>query len=205
MATSLVFRLWGSLFRALLWLTCRVEVSTFPVVDDKPVVMVANHRSFLDGFLSIALLAGWRYPARCMVRDRYFKRPILGRVLTALGCIPVGGGSDALSQASDALQAGIPLAIMAEGRIVPPEQRQPDGIGRIHRGFVKIARDSDATIVPLGVTGTDVVWPRDEWPKLPWRGRPTVRVEIGEPIDIEEMTDREALDETRVRMAALIS
>ena len=206
MPTPWIFRFWGALFCGLLRLACRLEVDEFPEVGDKPVIMVANHRSFLDGFVSICLLSRWRYPARCMVRSRYFERPIFGRVLRVLGCIPVGGeGNHPLDEALSTLQSGVPIAIMPEGRIVAPAQRKADGIGRMHRGFVKIARDADATIVPLGVNGTDAVWPRDKWPRLPIGGRPVVRVQIGEPIKIDEQSDDEVFAKTRVRMAALIS
>ena len=54
-----------------------------------------------------------------------------------------------MTEGVEILKAGWPIAVMVEGRIVPPDQRAADGMGEFREGFVTIARKADAAIVPI--------------------------------------------------------
>lgn len=166
--------------------------------------MVANHRSLADIFVSIETLDHFGLPARCLVRAKYFEIPIVGRWLESLGCIPAGDGRrQSIELALATLKSGRPVAIMIEGGIVPPERRGPDGLGEFRPGFIEIARESGAVVMPITLVGTENVWAsRGRLPRLPWKGRPRILVQVSETIDIDEMTDDEVLARTRTAIAS---
>lgn len=170
-----------------------------------PMVMVANHRSLFDVFVAIEALDRYGAPARCLVRRRYMDQPGVGHALRAFDCIPAGDGSgESIGEAVETLEAGRSVAVMAEGRIPRPEQRQADGLGELRPGFVAIARKVDAPIQPIGITGTDRVWPRDGFPRLrPWR-RQRVVVRLGPLIEIGDASDDEVIARTRAAIAELL-
>jgi putative phosphoserine phosphatase/1-acylglycerol-3-phosphate O-acyltransferase len=98
-----------------------------------------------------------------------------------------GTGSDEpLRAAADALAAGEMVAIMPQGTI--PRGKaffQPKLRGRW--GAARLAAMTGAAIVPIGLWGTEHVWPRSS--RLPhvWNlaDPPTVRVRVGTPFHVE--------------------
>ncbi len=181
------------------------EPAEMPDVD-RPMVLVANHRSLFDVFVAVEALDRYGHPARCLVRRRYMDQPGVGHALRAVDCIPAGDGSgESIAEAVETLEAGRSVAVMAEGRIPRPEQRQADGMGELRPGFVAIARKVDVPILPIGITGSDVVWPRGGLPRFrPWR-RPTVDVRLGPPIEIGDASDEEVVAATRAAITSLLT
>lgn len=174
--------------------------------DDMPVVMVANHRSLFDVFVAVEALDRYGEPARCLVRKRYMDQAGVGHALRAVDCIPAGDGSgESIAEAVETLEAGRSVAVMAEGRINKPDQRQADGMGEFRPGFVAIARKVDAPILPIGITGTDQVWPRGSWPRLRFWRRPTVDVRLGPQIEIGDASDEEVIATVRAAVAGLLT
>ncbi len=204
--TTLSYRLWGRLFRLVSRLLSRVTCDPLPDLGGRPVVFVANHTSFSDVFYAVAVLSDWRYPARCLVRYSYFRPAIVGRWLRTLLCVPAGGGcTDAVTDGVKILKAGWPIAVMVEGRIVPPGQRAADGMGEFRDGFIAIARKADAAIVPITLHNADRVWPSGSWPRLPFRGRPKVTVKVGTPFATDGLVDSEVMAEARGQMADMLA
>jgi 1-acyl-sn-glycerol-3-phosphate acyltransferase len=103
------------------------------------------------------------------------------------------------------LKAGWPIAVMVEGRIVPPDQRAEDGMGEFRDGFIAIARNADADIVPITLHNADGVWPSGSWPRLPFRGRPKVTVKVGTPFATDGLVDAEVMAEARGQMAEMLA
>ena len=205
MPMSRIYRFWGWTFRLVSRLLSRTTSDQLPTFD-KPVVFVANHRSFADVFYAVAVLSDWHYPARCLVRYSYFRPAIVGRWLRTLQCVPAGGGgTDAVTDGVEILKQGWPVAVMVEGRIVPPHQRAEDGMGEFRDGFITIARKGEADIVPITLSNADQVWPSGGWPRIPWRGRPRVRVSVGTPISIDGKVDSEVMAEARGQMAKMLA
>lgn len=206
MPTTRVYRAWGRVFRFVSHLLSRVTSDQLPELDGKPIVFVANHTSFSDVFYAVSILSDWQYPARCLVRYSYFKPAIVGRWLRTLLCVPAGGGgTDAVTEGVEILKDGWPIAVMVEGRIVPPHQRADDGMGEFRDGFVTIARKADARILPITLHNADAVWPSGSWPRLPFRGRPKVRVSVGTPFSVDGLVDGEVIAEARGQMAELLA
>ncbi|MDE0701017.1 MAG: lysophospholipid acyltransferase family protein [Acidimicrobiaceae bacterium] len=190
-------------------LLCRA-VHTFDGPVDtfgRPVVVVANHRSFFDVPVGFALLESISLRARILVRAKYFDIPLVGRFLRSAGCISAGSGWRAtINTAVETLEAGRPVAVMLEGRIVPPEKRNESGLGKVRRGFLEIARAADAVVLPVAMVGSDEVWPIGRrLPRLPWHGRPLVQIHVGETVVIDDLTNREALEAVRSVIASHIT
>jgi 1-acyl-sn-glycerol-3-phosphate acyltransferase len=142
-----------------------------------PVILAANHLSMVD---SIVLPVVVPRPVYFLAKSQYFQNPALRWLLTSLNNIPVdrSGVRDALMAIDAAvpmLRAGQVLGIFAEGT------RSPDG--RLYRGrpgVAKLALDTGAVVVPVGLIGTERIHPI---------GRRIVRlsradVVIGEPVDL---------------------
>ena len=190
-------------------LFCRTRQTTDGPIDTlgRPVVVVANHRSFLDVPVGFALLEGLGLRARILVRSKYFDIPLVGSFLRSAGCISAGTGWRAtIDTAVETLAAGRPVAVMLEGRIVPPEKRDESGLGKVRRGFLEIARAADAVVLPIAIVGSDEVWPStSRFPRLGWRGRPLVQIHVGEVMTIDDFTNSEALEAIRSVMASHIA
>jgi putative phosphoserine phosphatase/1-acylglycerol-3-phosphate O-acyltransferase len=153
-----------------------------------PAVLVANHRSYVDPIAIGLLMARVGRPVRFLGKKEVFDAPLVGDVVTALGGIRVdrGTGSDEpLRAAQDALAAGELVAIMPQGTIPRgPAFFDPELKGRW--GAVKLAESAGVPIIPIGLWGTELVWPRSS--KLPNLTNvldpPTVRVRVGEPVPL---------------------
>lgn len=159
-----------------------------PVVDgleniptDGPVILAANHLSFIDSVVMPMVV-----PRRVsfLAKAEYFtgtglKGSLTRRFFSSLGHVPVhrGSGRDAraaLDTAAEILARGDAFAIYPEGT------RSLDG--RLHRGRTGVARmalESGAPVIPVGIIGTDKVQPvGSRFPKIV-----PVTVRFGEPLD----------------------
>jgi acyl-[acyl-carrier-protein]-phospholipid O-acyltransferase/long-chain-fatty-acid--[acyl-carrier-protein] ligase len=110
-------------------------------------LLVCNHLSSLDcllllatqrRFVRLVLFAGWakRWGVRHLLR--------WAGVLTADDSSSARGLVRALRQAREALSRGELVCIFAEGRVLPGGLELP-----FHRGFERIARQSQAPIIPV--------------------------------------------------------
>jgi 1-acyl-sn-glycerol-3-phosphate acyltransferase len=142
-----------------------------------PVILAANHRSFLD---SIFIPLVVRRRVTFVAKAEYFDDPKTAWFFRAVGQIPIrrsgGSASDgALAAAGDVLAHGGVFGIYPEGT------RTRDGY--LHRGRTGVARLALATgapIVPVGLVGTDECQPTDRL--LPRLFR-TVWIRFGPPIE----------------------
>jgi putative phosphoserine phosphatase/1-acylglycerol-3-phosphate O-acyltransferase len=154
-----------------------------------PAVLVANHRSYIDPVAIGFLMARVGRPVRFLGKKEVFDAPVVGDVVAALGGIRVdrGSGSDEpLRAAQDALAAGELVAIMPQGTIPRgPAFFEPELKGRW--GAVKLAEAADVPIIPIGLWGTERVWPRSS--KVPNLTNvldpPTIRIRVGDPVPLK--------------------
>jgi 1-acyl-sn-glycerol-3-phosphate acyltransferase len=155
------------------------------VPTDGPVILAANHRSFLDSiFLPLVL----RRRVTFVAKAEYFDDPKTAWFFRAVGQIPIRreGGSaaeGALAAATEVLEQGGVFGIYPEGT------RTRDGyLHRGHTGVARLALATGAPIVPVGLVATDECQPTDK--KLPRLFR-TVWVRFGEPVSIGHYAARE--------------
>jgi putative phosphoserine phosphatase / 1-acylglycerol-3-phosphate O-acyltransferase len=151
-----------------------------------PVIIAANHRSYFDPLAIALMLAKAGRNGRFLAKKEVVDAPVVGQVVRAFGTIRVerGSGSDQpLELAAEALAGGEVVVILPQGTIPRGEAFfDPKLVGR--PGVVRLAAMTGAPIVPLGVWGTELVWPRNA--KVPLVANvaspPLVSVKAGKPV-----------------------
>jgi putative phosphoserine phosphatase/1-acylglycerol-3-phosphate O-acyltransferase len=151
-----------------------------------PAIVVGNHRSYFDPLAMAVALAKRGRPVRFLGKKEVFDAPVVGQIAKAMGGIRVerGTGSDEpLAEAAAALAAGELVALMPQGTI-PRGPAFFDPVLKGRWGAAKLAALSGAPVIPVGLWGTEAVWPRSE--KLPnllaLRHPPKVTIRVGEPV-----------------------
>ena len=144
----------------------------------------------------------WRsWPAtsagRCAssARRRSSTRRSSGSIARAIGGIPVDRGSGSgqpLRAAESALKAGEVVIVLPQGTI-PRGYDFFDPVLHGKTGTARLAASTGATVVPVGLWGTEKVWPRSA--RVPdftlVRNPPTVTVRVGKPVPLS-LTDAKA-------------
>lgn len=159
-----------------------------------PVILAANHLSFID---SILLPLKVPRPVSFLGKVEYFDSWRTRWFVSATGVVPVHRVGGDGSRAS--LETGV--RILREGGVLgvyPEGTRSPDG--RLYRGKtgpVRIALTAGVPIVPCAIAGTREVMP--EGRRLPHRG--AVSVTYGEPLDLSAYAGLER-DAAAVRTAS---
>jgi putative phosphoserine phosphatase/1-acylglycerol-3-phosphate O-acyltransferase len=169
-----------------------------------PAIVVANHRSYFDPTVMAMVASKAGRTVRALGKKEVFDVPIIGALAAALGGIRVdrGTGSDEpLEKAADALRGGELVMIMPQGTIPRgPAFFDPELKGRW--GAARLAQMTGVPVIPIGLWGTERVWPRSS--RLPnvlnVTDPPKVTAVVGRPVDL----GHEDLDaDTRRIMAAI--
>ena len=179
--TALVARLFARAITRV-----RFEGALNSIPRDGPVILAANHISNADP----VILGAWLTPRlgrrmHWLAKREIFDWPVVGWLARHGGIHPVDRSTadvEAFKLARRILDEGHPLFVFPEGT------RSPDGVLQEAKdGVAMLALRTGAVIVPIGISGSDKVWPRGQ--KLPRPGgRVTVRV--GEPFRlIDEFPD----------------
>ncbi|MGQ0616953.1 MAG: HAD-IB family hydrolase [Acidimicrobiia bacterium] len=170
-----------------------------------PAIVCANHRSYFD-FLAIGMaLAERGRPVRFLGKRELFDAPVVGQLVRALGGIPVdrGSGSDSpLKAAAAALDAGQLVVVMPQGTIPRGHDFfEPTLKGR--KGAARLAAMTGAPIVPVGMWGTEKVWPRSARVPSVWNvlRPPPVTIQVGEAFDLD---GEDLVADTEAIMAAIV-
>ena len=152
-----------------------------------PAIIVANHRSYFDPTVMAMVLAKAGRTVRFLGKKEVFDVPVLGAIAKAMGGIRVdrGTGSDEpLKAAAEALQGGEVVALMPQGTIPRGEAFfDPELTGRL--GAARLAQLTGAPVIPVGLWGTEKVWPRSSrMPRLlNIVDAPTVTARVGKPAE----------------------
>lgn len=136
-----------------------------------PVIVAANHRSFLDPFI-IGTMA--RRPMYYVAKKELFRHRFTNWLLTGVGAFPIDRGAadaDAMGTAREVLERGDILLIFPEGTRI-----RPGGLADPKRGVGRLALETGAPVVPVAIIGTENV-------RKGWRVRPhKIRTRAGAPI-----------------------
>jgi putative phosphoserine phosphatase/1-acylglycerol-3-phosphate O-acyltransferase len=156
------------------------------IPHEGPAILCANHRSYFDVAAVGFAIAKEGRPVRFLGKKEVFDAPFVGDLARAMGGIRVerGTGSDEpLKEALTALEAGEMVVLMPQGTI-------PRGLGffdpvlKARWGAARLAAMSGAPVIPMGLWGTEKVWPRNA--KIPnlWNvtDPPKVSVRVGPPV-----------------------
>ena len=143
-----------------------------------PVILAANHRSFLDPFVIGCCV---RRPIYFLAKRELFEKRLQGWILNALGAFPVCRGEsdgEAMETACALLRRGEPVVMFPEGtRTRNGSLRSP------RRGVGRLALETGAPVVPVAVAGSERA--RRGWVIRPCR----VRVRCGRPLTFPHVED----------------
>lgn len=164
--------------RFLLWLIARIEiVGQENMPASGPYILVTNHVSAWD---TPVLLLVCRHKIWALAGERHQRNLFFALVLGLGGSIWVQRGEvdrEALRKAMAVLQRGEVLGMAPEGtRARGVYALQPGKTGAAY-----LATRADVSIVPVGVTGTELI--KEEIKRL---RRARVRVVVGEPFRLPE-------------------
>lgn len=165
----------------------RIEIEgTDHIPAEGPAIVCGNHRSYFDPLAIGYAVARRGRPVRFLGKKEVFDAPIVGDMARAMGGIRVerGTGSDEpLKEAAAALDAGELVVILPQGTI-PRGDAFFDPVLKGRWGAAKLAEMTKVPVIPMGLWGTEKVWPRSE--KVPrvfnLLHPPRVTVRVGNPV-----------------------
>ncbi len=152
-------------------------------------LVVSNHLSNIDPWIFGGFGPGVLY---CMSKRELFNNPIVAWILAGCNCFPIDRGTAdrrALRIALDVLSRRGRLLIFLEGT-----RSSTPGMRRAEAGVGFLARRSGASILPIGIWGTEAALPRGrKFPK-----RVPIRLKIGPVFQLPEREHGERRDDQAV-------
>jgi 1-acyl-sn-glycerol-3-phosphate acyltransferase len=182
-------RLWGRI--ALLANGVKVKVEGLENIKGKgPFVFMSNHQGSYDIFV---LLGHLPFQFKWLVKKELFAIPFFGWAMAAAGYISIDRKGtrktvEAMNQAAQRIREGMSVVIFPEG------SRSPDGsIQPFKKGGFTLAMKSKVPIIPIALSGTREIMPKDRLTASSGE----IRIMIGNPIETEpySLKDRNALME----------
>jgi 1-acyl-sn-glycerol-3-phosphate acyltransferase len=175
----------------------RVEGAIDAIPCEGPVILASNHISNADA----VIIGAWLTPKlgrriHWLGKREMFDWPVVGWMARNGGVVPVDRATadvEAFRVAQRVLAAGEVLMVFPEGTRSPTGELQ-----RPKDGLAMLALRTNATIVPIGVSNTDRVWPKGR--PIPTPGKHAT-MRVGEPFRLEDELP-EGLDRKSAKAAA---
>ena len=171
---TMVYRLVAGLLTFLSFVLYRPRVTgkeNIPLVG--PVLIAPIHRSNVDFAFTLFIS-----PRKVffMAKDGIFNFAPLRILLLHLGAFPVKRGSadrESMALAEEVLRRGHALVLFPEGT-----RKEGRAVAELRDGAMFVAARTGATVVPVGVGGSEKAMPPGRWLPRPAR----IRIVIGAPI-----------------------
>jgi 1-acyl-sn-glycerol-3-phosphate acyltransferase len=150
------------------------------VPQDRSLVYMSNHQSHMD--IPVLYASMPTRTVRMVAKSELFRIPFWNRVLRLAGFIEIDRGDRekaiaSLDRAAEALGQGVSIYIAPEG-----SRSKTGRLGPLKKGGFHLARDANAPIVPVAISGTLELLPPGGTSMA--YDRP-VRVVFGDPIEVE--------------------
>ncbi|NNG01814.1 MAG: 1-acyl-sn-glycerol-3-phosphate acyltransferase [Desulfobacteraceae bacterium] len=191
-----VAQIWG---KSILWVSgVRVTVTGSENLDPgRSYIYMSNHQSNFD---IPALLGHLPVQFRWLAKSELFKIPLFSRSMRGCGYISIDRSNrkaafESLRLAAETIRNGTSVVIFPEGT------RSPDGkIQRFKKGGFVMAVDAGVPIVPIVITGTFSIMPKNQ---LMIRPGP-ITIHLNAPIETKDYT-RSTKDELMDRIHNIMS
>lgn len=143
--------------------------------SDKPCVLVANHASYLDGYVMVGAIPK---PFSFVAKAELKQKPAVYRFLKRIGVLFVER-LDKQKAAADAKRIAVAARNKTRVMFFPEGtfKRMP-GVLPFHMGAFTTANENNIPVVPIAIRGTRYILRAESW--FPRRG--SVMVNFGEPI-----------------------
>ena len=163
------------IFRPLVCFLYRCEVRRAGPMPSAPVLLAANHRSFLDPML----VGMWMHdPISYFAKAELWRIPVVGLTLNLMKSIPVERANPGMSSMKGAIER---LRQQLSVLVFPEGTRTRNGrVGRLRDGPALFARRAGVPIVPVYVHRTEDAWPRGR--PLPKLGNARIAIRFGRPL-----------------------
>jgi 1-acyl-sn-glycerol-3-phosphate acyltransferase len=167
----------------------RIEGRLDRIPQEGPLIVAANHLSNADG----PVIAGWLTSLlgrriHWLGKREMYDFPLASLALPPVSIHPVdreGADVEAFRLAERILAAGNVLVLFPEGTRSPT-----GGLQQPRDGLALLALRTGAPILPVGLAGTERLWPRGTFPRV--GGRIVLRV--GEPFRVADVLGTAARD-----------
>jgi 1-acyl-sn-glycerol-3-phosphate acyltransferase len=122
-----------------------------------PLIVAPLHVSHLD---PPAVACGTNRHMRFMAKEELFHHKAFGWLIRSLGAFPVKRGE----QDTESIRAAIHMLENGEAVLIFPEGTRGDGkhIQSISRGVAMLAKRTGVPVMPVGIVGTHIAWPRGQ-------------------------------------------
>lgn len=148
------------------------------IPENENFIVASNHQSNIDPPL---LTYVFPYEISIMAKKSLFSIPVLSWTLKKMRCIPIDRGKSLPKMFRRIIK------ILKDGRnilIFPEGTRSLDGkLRKAKNGVAFISKNSNKKIIPVAISGTRDVLPKNKFLPVPSK----VIVKIGKPIDFNEM------------------
>jgi 1-acyl-sn-glycerol-3-phosphate acyltransferase len=180
-------RLWGKV--ALLANRVKVKIVGMDHLNGKgPYIFMSNHQGSYDIF---ALLGHLPYQFKWLAKKELFSIPFFGWTMAAAGYISIDRKGtretvEAMNEAAKRIREGMSVVIFPEG------SRSPDGsVQPFKKGGFTLAIKSKVPIVPISISGSRDIMPKDKLTALPGE----IQMFVDHPIETQHCSskDREPL------------
>ena len=168
-------------------------------------LLASNHRSYFDVAAIGIVAARLGRPVRFMAKREVFDAPSWATwpgPWAVSRWTGASGSSDPMRRAAAALRAGEVVIVLPQGTI-PRGEAFFDPVLVGHTGAARLAAETGAPVVPIGLWGTERVWPRSS--RVPnvtaLQHPPRVSVNVGRPVALGL---EDAVADTAVLMEAIV-
>jgi len=157
----------------------RYQVVGKPPPTIGPYLFVPNHQSMFDAFM---LASAIPYHTSAVAKVEAFSIPLFGFMIRRLGVISINRRDHrnsmlGIGSGVEKIKAGIPVIIFPEGT------RSKDGEVAVFKpGAFKLALESQAIIVPIGISGSYDCQPAKSWILRPG----SLKINFGQPLSYEQ-------------------
>ncbi|MDM9385103.1 1-acyl-sn-glycerol-3-phosphate acyltransferase [Chlorogloeopsis sp. ULAP01] len=148
------------------WLLGSLSTKMFRYYEDRipqdaSVLVVSNHRSFMDAPILMSALSS---PIRFACHHYMSQVPIMREIVTGLGCFPLEADQKRqqsfFKQAQQLLQLKQVVGVFPEGAEPMVKFTQPQQVGEFQRGFAHLALRAavqDLAILPVAIASLEEV------------------------------------------------